>query len=178
MVYSATTWLSGSTITETQYAEIKATYMDKYSTASTGTSLLNITSTQTFTSPFFGTLLYFMIPPGVQQSRLELSITGVNAGGGNAYLYLYPSRQSYLGIKQAIGTIPPHDIVDNYPQYGAILTFNVTTNTGTTANTFSCMGGEYFNIGYINQTSGNATAWNIRLSGTSTTITDNCNWVT
>ena len=185
MAYSPTTWLSGSTITtalinnlETQYDQIKKTYMDKFSTASTGTMLMNITTTQTFLSGYNGTILYFAIPGGWQQSRLELSITGKNAGTGNSRVYLFPSRHPYLfATNLSYGYPPMHTDATVLTSYASLIAFTITTNTGTTANTFACRGGEYFNIGYESTTGGESTIWNIRLSGTSTTITDAINWV-
>jgi hypothetical protein len=177
MAYSSNSHLGGAVITaahaenwETQYSQIKATYMDRFSTASTGTTLLSCASTFSVIGGAYIPLMYFPIPPGIQKSRFEFSITGYYSSGigagnqGNVYLVRGEPVTAYT-------TVPY--------QYAAYIGSSWSTGAaGMTKTTgFTAYGGEWISVMVYNAYTTNFLAWNIKISGTSTTITDNSSLV-
>jgi hypothetical protein len=167
MAYTSNNWLSGDVITaakinnlETQYTAVKNTYLARYSTASTGTRLMSITSTLAALST--QTQVFFYVPEGVQKSRFELSANILSATSAVfTYLDLYRGGLPALGYTITVGS-----------SAYVVRLFNNTTAYATKTGSFTAQGGEMLTIGTVAMGAAGGSITNIYISGTSTTLSD------
>ena len=94
MVYTATTWVSGDVITAARLNNLEGQFDDaygyiRYSTASTGTVLINLPGTYDSTGTVGQWITTIMVPVNVQKSRVEVSCS--------LYSY-YSSYPLYLNV--------------------------------------------------------------------------------
>lgn len=183
MVYTSQSHLSGSTITaahannwEEQYSEIKKTYFDRFSTASTGTTLLSVASTYTYLTLTTMTHMSFLIPPGVQKSRFELSVTQRRGStlGGTIQIFVVPGNAPFAGYGAA-----NYSTYVTLPYSASFAVSNTTAAAGaSTSIGFTAWGGGLWTIAYSNPTSTDFFIWNTKISATSTTlIDDSCSFI-
>jgi hypothetical protein len=105
MVYTSNNWLSGDVITaakinnlETQYTQSKLSFIERFSTASTGTRVFSLFPTsQAFAAPADYVLGHLYMPTHWQKSKFEFSFncqvisTAAALGNNNFYFYDYDS---------------------------------------------------------------------------------------
>jgi hypothetical protein len=172
MAYTSEDWTSGEVITaakinnlETQYSQIKATYFDKFSTASTGTSLMAVTSTSAYAT-LSSNFIHIAVPPGIQQSRFELSVTGQS-------LSTIPTA-TYVILVRGLMESTHRTVAAGLDYAGYVWSTWTTAAAGQVKTTgFSAMGGEWLTLYTYNPTSTTFNLWNIKISGTSTALEDN-----
>lgn len=171
MTYTKYTWVSGSTLTaarmnnlETQYDQVAGSFYDKYSTASTGTVLLSLGATGTYSSGVVGVHALIYIPPGVEMSRFELSYTG-KCGTTNLQRAGLFRTLSYTTVHTAYPNFTERAIA--YTEVGYS-----THSTGEIAKMcFSAMGGDVISFEVSNPQTTTLWIWDMKLCATSTTIT-------
>ena len=172
MVYSSNSHLSGSTITaahaenwETQYTEVKKTYMERFSTASTATTLLSVGSTYTLATITTNYIMSFVIPPGFQNSRFEFSVQGqrLSTSASNVWFYFIPN----------VTIDPASFMTSNYPRQFVLNDTFTTASTGKLmVGSFSGWGGHLLSLAVYNSATTDGKFWNWKISGTSTTLSD------
>lgn len=171
MTYTKTNWVSGSTLTaarmnnlELQYDAVAGSFYDKYSTASTGTTLVSLGATGTYSSGIVGTHAVIYIPNGVEMSRFELSWTG--KGGTTALQRVGAFR---IGSFTTV-----HSDYVNFQDRALAYTAAgyATQSTGEIVKIcFSAQGGDAIAVEASNPQTTTLWIWDLKLCATSTTIT-------